>query len=89
MTTPLPDPPPMFTVPQVAHREVVDRDTVVGWIKSGALRAINVGRGRQKPRYRIPPEALEEFERSRTIGTPPPKTKRRWKKRDPEVIEFF
>ena len=76
------------TIAQVAELYQVGRDAVDGWIKSGALRAINVGKGTIKPRYRIMPDALEEFERARTVSPPPPRPRRR-RKRRPEVYEYF
>lgn len=66
-----------LTVAEVATRHRVGEERVRGWIASGALRAINtadVACG--KPRYVILPEALAEFEQSRTAG-PPPKVPRR------------
>ena len=42
-------------------------DKVVAWIKAGALRAMNVGNGPLKPRYRIDPTDLAAFENSRTV----------------------
>jgi hypothetical protein len=86
--TALPDLRPMYTVAQVARRLMVDPDIVRGWCRSGTLRAVNVGRGSVKPRFRISPEALADFERKRAMGPPPPRPRRR-RRRDPEVIEFF
>jgi hypothetical protein len=56
-----------LTVREVADRFVVDPHAVLGWIKNGELRAVNCGRkpGAKKPRWRITPEALAEFERVR------------------------
>ena len=88
MITRAPDPMPMLTVNQVAKRLQVDAEVVRGWCRSGALRCVNVGRGKLKPRYRVTPEALEEFVRARTIGPPPPKPRRR-RKRQGDVIQFF
>ena len=78
-----------FTVKQVAERYGVGGHTVLGWIRSGQLRAINVGRspGAKKPRWRVTQEALETFELIRTHSPPPPRTRRR---RQPAgVVEFY
>lgn len=56
----------------------VSQHTVLAWIDSGELRAVDVSRKRGgKPRWRITQEALDSFELSRTKTPPPPKTKRR------------
>jgi hypothetical protein len=76
------------TLAQVAELYQVDYDTAHGWVASGALRAINVGKGSIKPRYRIMPDALAEFERARTVSPPPPRPRCR-RKRRPQVYEYF
>ncbi len=78
----------MFTVRDIQRRYSVTVHTVLGWIRSGELRAVNVGRslGAKKPRWRITQQALEAFEQLRT-PTPLPKAPRR--KRQAEVIEFY
>src|SRR5687768_11565615 len=59
--------PPMsstLTVREVQERYGVTEHTVLGWIRSGELKAINVGvtPGKKKPRWRITQEALDAFE---------------------------
>jgi excisionase family DNA binding protein len=78
-----------LSVRDVCERYSVSEHTVLGWIRSGELRAINVGRrlGAKKPRWRITAEALEAFEILRTPTSPPPRPKRR--KRPADVIEFY
>jgi Helix-turn-helix domain len=78
----------MFTVQDVQRRYNVTVHTVLGWIRSGELKAINVGRrlGAKKPRWRITTEALAAFELTRTPTPPPPRTRR---KRSPEVVKFY
>ena len=61
-----------LTPPEVAKRYGVSADTVRSWIESGQLRATNIGRGKKKPRFRIEPQALEEFDRKRTAESGPP-----------------
>jgi excisionase family DNA binding protein len=52
----------MLTPPDVARRYGVSPDTVRGWIASGGLHAVNVSKCR-RPRYRIPLEALKDFDK--------------------------
>ena len=53
-------------VSAVAELYSVDDQTVRDWIKAGDLAAVNVGKaGAKRPSYRVTPEALEQFERSR------------------------
>lgn len=78
-----------LSVHDLSERYAVSEHTVLGWIRSGELRAVNVGRrpGAKKPRWRITQEALEAFEALRTPTPPPPRTRRR--KRPADVIEFY
>lgn len=76
--------PDMLTPPQVAKRYGVSPDTVRAWIVSGNLRAVNVGEGRQRPRYRVPAEALKELDAKRPARVAPkaPAQRRRRRKVD-------
>ena len=79
------------TVANLADRYAVTQHTVLGWIKSGELKAINVARrpgGR--PSWRITSESLEAFEAART-PTPEPKaqTRRRRQQRPSDWIEYY
>ncbi len=78
-----------LTVKEVCERYGVGEHTVLGWIRTGELRAINCGRrpGAKKPRWRITTEALAAFELRRTLSPPPPRTRR--KKRQAQVVEFY
>jgi excisionase family DNA binding protein len=78
-----------ITIKELCERFAVGEHTVLGWIRSGELRALNVGRrpGGKKPRWRITAEALAAFELTRTHNPPPPRTRRR--KQLTEVIQFF
>jgi len=78
-----------LSVRDVCERYGVGEHTVLGWIRSGELRAVNVGRrvGGKKPRWRITQEALEAFETARTHTPPLPRAKRR--KRPADVIKFY
>jgi hypothetical protein len=77
------------SVKDVCERYVVGEHTVLEWIRSGELKAVNVSRrpGSKKPRWRIIQEALAAFEQLRTPNPPAPKTARR--RRPAEVIEFY
>jgi len=76
-------------VKQVAEHYGVREHTVLSWIHSGELLAVNVGRtpGAKKPRWRITAESLAAFELIRTHNPPPPRTKRR--RRQADVIAFY
>jgi excisionase family DNA binding protein len=58
-----------LTPPQAAKRLGISPDTVLGFIRRGELKASNVSKA-QRPRYRITPEALAEFEARRTTERP-------------------
>ena len=74
--------------PQVAKRFSVDAHKVLAWIRSGQLRAIDVATSTGgRPRYRIAPADLAQFEASRAVQPPAPRVRRR--RTDPNIIEFF
>lgn len=78
-----------FTVRDISERYGVGLHTVLAWIHSGELRAINVGRtaSGKKARWRVTEEALSAFELRRS-STPPPKPVRR-SRRTSHVIERY
>ncbi len=78
------------TVRELCARYGVAEHTVLGWIRSGELKALNVGRtaGTKKPRWRITAEALATFELLRS-HTPPSNAKRRRRRKDDGVIHFY
>jgi excisionase family DNA binding protein len=77
-----------LTVADVAARLAVKDEVVLGWIRSGELRAVNVASaGCHRPRWRIATEALELFQAARRSQLRPP-TKRPRKRRT-AVVEFF
>lgn len=80
-----------FTVRDIEKLLGVDEHAVLGWIKSGELKAINVGRSpnKKKPRWRISQAALEEFERLRSATPLTQITPRRRKRRSAEVLDMF
>jgi excisionase family DNA binding protein len=65
-----------LTPPEIAARLRVDAHKVLGWIRKGDLRAINVSDG-WRPRYRVSPDDLESFLRRREVQPPPPRVARR------------
>ena len=79
----------MYTVEDLANRYCVTVHTVLKWIHSGELKAVNVGRtpAGKKPRWRISEQARTEFEAKRTTTPPVPRAKRR--NRPEGVIEFY
>jgi excisionase family DNA binding protein len=79
----------MYTVEDLTNRFGVTVHTVLTWIHSGELKAVNVGRTRsgKKPRWRVTEQALAEFEAFRTPTPPPPRGKHR--KRPEGVIHFY
>lgn len=77
-----------FNVRELTERYGVGEHTVLGWIRRGELRAIDVSRCRGgRPRWRISAEALAAFEIARTQAPPAPRARR--KKQPPEVIQFY
>jgi excisionase family DNA binding protein len=79
----------LLTVRDVAEWLAVGDEAVCGLIAAGTLKAVNVGLGKKKPRWRITPEALEQFLAARTAGAAPGKPSRRSKSRQSNTIEFF
>lgn len=53
-----------ITPPEYAAMLGVKPAHVLGWIDRGELRAVNTSNG-SRPRWKIPPDAIVEFERSR------------------------
>ena len=78
-----------FGIKDLCERYGVGEHTVLGWIRTGELKAIDVSRHRSgRPHWRVTVEARSAFEQARTPSPPLPKTRR--KKRSAEnVIEFF
>lgn len=68
-----PEATPFLTPPQVARRFGCKPETVLAWIRSGEIAALNLAQpGTLRPRYRISPQALADFEIRRTV-VPRPK----------------
>jgi len=58
---------PHYTPPEIAKGLRVDPATVLGRIHSGELRARKLGKGIQRPRYRVALSALNRFLESREV----------------------
>jgi hypothetical protein len=61
----------VLTPPQVAKQIGCAPETVVGWIRSGALKASNLAKG-ERPRYIVDPDDLANFLRLRQPLSPVP-----------------
>jgi excisionase family DNA binding protein len=79
-----------LTIPEVAERFRVSPRTVVSWIASGELRAVDATRRPQskKPRFRVTQAALDSFELARTPTTAPARLAGR-KKQQTGVVAFY
>jgi excisionase family DNA binding protein len=79
-----------LSVKEICERYGVGEHTVLGWIRSGELRAVNVGRrpGSKKPRWRITAESLALFEITRT-SSEPPQTRKGRAKATHDVVQFY
>lgn len=77
------------TPPKLARQWGISPDKLLGWIRSGELRAINAAaRLGGRPKYLIDLADVAEFEERRVVQ-PPPKTPRRRQKPSGNVIKFF
>jgi hypothetical protein len=76
--------------PAYAKRLGVDPIKVLAWIKRGELRAINVATATTgRPRYRIPLDAICEFEQRRSAAAPVKVVKRKKQKQATDFVEYF
>lgn len=67
-----------LTPPAYAARLGVKPAKILGWIASGELEALNLAaRATSRPRYRISPDAIAQFERRRSAGPLPKQIRRR------------
>ena len=82
----------VLTIRQVADHFAVGLHIVLCWVRRGELRAVNVGRNpRGRPTWRVPLDALAEFERARAARPAPSQIvcRRRRRETNAEVIQFF
>jgi hypothetical protein len=74
---------------QFARRLRVSIHCVLALIRTGELRALNVAlKGVKRPRWKITPEALAEFEAARSSKAEPPPTRKRKPRKDPDFVEY-
>jgi hypothetical protein len=81
-----------LTPPALAKLWGLKASTVVGWIRSGELRAFDVARkGTTRPRYRIPVSALSEFQEKRQAVKPKRQRRSRIVKTEdrPGFVEYY
>ena len=77
-----------MTPPELARERGVSPTKILALIRAGEIAAVNMATNPGgRPRWRIPPEALEAFD-SRRMAQPPVKRHRRRRHRG-DVIEFF
>ena len=67
---------PYLTPPEIAKLLRVSNTKLLGWIRRGELTAINVGNG-HRPRFRISPDNLDAFLKTREFQRPPKVTTRK------------
>ena len=83
----MPDAPRHITPPMLARQYGVKPDKILAWIARGELRAVNVAeRIGSRPRWRISPAAIAEFEHRRAAK---PAVKRPRRKRPTEVLDII
>lgn len=76
------------SVKDIQNRHHVGEHTVLNWIRTGELKAINVSRRPgTRPKWRITEEALLAFEISRMSTAPVEQTRSR--KPTTDVVEFY
>lgn len=76
-----------LTLAELAKRWRCSHSTTLAVVRSGQLRAINIGTGR-RAHYIVPIEAVEEYEAARTVRPPTPKQSKR-RKRLPPVTDYI
>jgi excisionase family DNA binding protein len=78
-----------LTPAAVAERLVIDVDAVTALIRGGELNALNVGRGKVKPRYRIDSADLDRFLEARRTGPTLKPTRRRKTGPKTDRVQFY
>jgi excisionase family DNA binding protein len=77
----------MLTAAGAAALLHISADAVLNLIHAGHLKAVNVGRGRVKPRWRIGRDALESFKRGRETASSGKRSRTRRSKSS--EVEYF
>jgi hypothetical protein len=80
-----------LTPGQYAGKLGVRGPQVLGWINSGQLRAIDVSSkpGTGRPTWRIPLDAICEFEARRSVTSPAKVVRRTREKQAADFVEYF
>ena len=79
-----------MTPPEMARQWGIGVDKVLAWIRSGELRAINVASQREgRPRYLIDLADIAVFEAARSVAASTPVARRRRRRCDATITEFF
>ena len=78
----------LLTPPQVAQRHGCKPETVRSWIRSGRLKALQTSGGK-RPRFRIRPEDLDEFERGIEFMPAAKTERRRRRKQADDFIRYY
>ena len=79
----------MLTCSQVAEILQCKVDRVRALIKSGKLVASNIGNSQVKPRFRIAPEAVDDFLRQTQVVPPAQPARRQRRNQDPDFVSYF
>ena len=76
---------------EVATRYGVNQSKVLGWIRAGQLRAVNVANNPNgaRPRWRISPEAITDFELIRSAVAKSPTVRRRRQRLPAGFVERY
>lgn len=75
--------------PALARRLGVKPAKILAWIRTGEITAVNIGNGQSKPRWRISPESLADWERRRSSQANVKAKPARRRATPASVIEFF
>jgi excisionase family DNA binding protein len=79
-----------LTPPELARQLGVSADKILGWIRDGSLRAVNVATTTSgRPRWVIDLADLAAFEETRVSRAQTPKISKRRAKAPAGVIRFF
>ncbi|MSR55803.1 MAG: DNA-binding protein [Gemmataceae bacterium] len=78
-----------LTVQTVADQLTVKQQAILDWIRTGQLVAVNVGRGTERPRWRIASTDLDAFLAGRRATPAVKPDRRRRAKLQADVIKFF
>jgi hypothetical protein len=80
-----------FTPPQLARQSGLGIDKVLGWIRTGALRAVNLAtKAGQRPRWYVDQDDWEQFLQSRSnqVGASPAPARRRPQNANSDYTRF-